>query len=526
MKTFGMFGSDDARIHRYAAMLRQMLPDIAADPSHPVEIMGRTTPALRNAGTLLNLDCSIPDRFTAQTGVTATIFVKAGDEFVRISTSVKKRNGERALGTLLNHAHPGYAQLLAGRSYVGYATLFGTQYLTEYEPLKDAAGRVIGALYVGIDVSGERRMSVGVKIAALSFVLTSVLICALIWQLTGSVGELTQSEEVSQLRTAYMLIGILASFALSMVVFYVVRATLATPLSAARSVAQRLAAGDLTSQLHVDRNDEIGQLMQAINGISQGLSDIVGNVRDGAQRIAAAAGEIATGNADLSARTSEQAASLEQTAASMAELTVTVKRNDEHASRANELVLSAADTAAQGRAVVDQLVKMMGAIKASSEQVARIVAEVEEIAFQTNILALNAAVEAARAGEHGRSFSVVAADVRGLAKRSDLAAKEIKNLIGESVARVEDGSAMADRAGRTMADIVSSVKRVTDIMGEISNASHEQSAGIEQVNIAVRKMDEMTQHNAALVEEAAAAAETLHEQARKLTSEVGAFRLS
>lgn len=522
-----LFASNESRIHKYATLLRQMLPGITVDPARQIEVIGRMTPALIHNGNALNLDCSIPDRFTSQTGVTATIFVRTDDEFVRVSTSVKKRTGERALGTVLNHAHPAYDRLRAGQPYVGYATLFGTQYLTEYEPVTDARGRVIGALYVGIDVTNEKRLSVGTKIAALSFVITSVLLCAFVWQFAGSAAEIAGSarDELDGLRNVYTFVAILAALGLALLILLVMRATLTKPLTEARNVAQRLAAGDLTSQLHVDRNDEIGQLMQAINGISQGLSDIVGNVRNGARQIAAAAGEIASGNADLSTRTSEQAASLEETAASMAELTTTVKRNDEHATQANRVVLSASETAARGRTAVSQLIEMMGSIKTSSEQVARIVGEVEDIAFQTNILALNAAVEAARAGEHGRSFAIVAADVRNLAKRSDVAAKEIKTLISNSVAQVDEGSAMADQAGRTMADIVSSVKGVTEIMSEISAASHEQSAGIEQVNIAIRKMDEMTQHNAALVEEAAAAAETLHQQAQKLSTEVGTFKI-
>jgi methyl-accepting chemotaxis protein-2 (aspartate sensor receptor) len=508
-------------------MLKEALPNVTLDSSRQVAVMGRMTPTLRNGPTVINLDCSIPDRFTAQTGVTATIFARCDADFIRVSTSVKKQGGERAMGTVLNHAHPAYGELLAGRSYVGYATLFGTQYLTQYDPLKDARGHVIGALYVGIDVSGERRVGLGMKIGSLCFACTALLLLAFTWHFAARAAALAgaQADEIVSLRNVQLFVGVLAALGLGCVVTLVIRAMLNRPLIAARDVAQRLAAGDLRSQLHVDRNDDIGQLMQAINGIGQGLSDIVGNVRSGAQQITAAAREIATGNADLSARTSEQAASLEETASSMAQLTTTVKQNDENAAQANRLVLSAAEIAAKGRSVVDRLVEMMGSIKASSAQITRIVTEIEDIAFQTNILALNAAVEAARAGEHGRSFSIVAADVRNLAKRSDVAAKEIKSLINSSVLQVDDGSAMANQAGRTMAEIVSSVKRVTDIMGEISAASHEQSSGIEQINTAVGRMDEMTQHNAALVEQAAAAAETLHEQAQKLAREVEVFKV-
>ena len=518
----------NGRIGRLANALREAMPQgIGLDPTRTIEVVGRPTPVLGNAATVLNLDCSIPDAFTTRTGATATIFVKHEREFVRISTSVKKQSGERALGTTLNHAHPGYARLLAGQSYVGYATLFGTQYLTQYDALTDATGRVIGALYVGIDVSQEKRLSLAAKGAGLSFILSSVMVFALLWAFSSNVQETANApaEALNSLRWNYSLLGFLASGLIAGALYWVLRKAIAGPLNDARNVAQRLASGDLTSQLHVDRNDDIGQVMQAINGIAQGLSDIVGNVRDGATQITSASSEIATGNADLSARTSEQAAALEETAASMTQLIETVRRNAENANHANRLVLASASIAAKGGDVVNQVVQMMSSIKRSSEEISRIVTEIEDIAFQTNILALNAAVEAARAGEHGRSFTVVAGDVRGLAQRSALAAKEIKTLINDSVTQVDEGSTLADRAGQTMGEIVTSVKRVTDIMGEISTASHEQSVGIEQVNVAIAKMDEMTQQNAALVEEAAAAAESLHTQAEKLSGVVGTFKL-
>jgi methyl-accepting chemotaxis protein len=522
------FVGSRTQIKRCAASLRAALPSrITLDPTREVDIMGRSTPVLGDGRTVLNLDNAIPDRFTAQTGVTATIFVKNGDDFIRISTSVKKQNGERAIGTALSHAHPGYGRLLAGKSYTGYATLFGTQYLTEYDAIRDAAGKVIGALYVGIDVSRERRISLGAKLASTCFFLISALLAALIWHFAENIEKLgtTPAAQIASSRNVYIGIGIAAALLVSIVLHRILHGALAKPLHEARTVAQRLSAGDLTSQLDVDRNDEIGQLMQAINGISQGLTDIVGNVRRGSTEIAMATREIASGNADLSARTSEQAASLEETAASMAELTTTVKQNADSAQQANQLALAASTIAAKGGRVVNQVIEMMSAIKRGAEQIARIVTEIEDIAFQTNILALNAAVEAARAGEHGRSFTVVAADVRNLAQRSGVAAKEIKTLISDSIVQVDEGSTLADQAGNTMSQIVSSVKRVNDIMGEISAASHEQSTGIEQVNIAIGTMDDMTQRNAALVEQAAAAAENLREQADKLSQVVATFKL-
>jgi methyl-accepting chemotaxis protein-2 (aspartate sensor receptor) len=527
MLGYNRFISLDSKIGRYAAMLREAMPEgIALDTRRHVDVMGRATPVLSHGGTVLNLDCTIPDRFTAETGVTATIFAKNNADFIRVSTSVKKQNGARAIGTALSHAHPGYARLLAGESYVGYATLFGTQYLTKYDAIRDARGEIIGALYVGIDVSAERRLSLAAKLALLLFVLSSLLFAGLLWHYAGAMNELFgASEEIASARSTHIAVAVAIALILSVAAYGFVHATLAKSLTDARNVAQRLASGDLTSQLHVDRNDEIGQVMQAINGISQGLTDIVGNVRQGSSEITAASREIASGNVDLSSRTSEQAASLEETAASMAQLTTTVRQNADNAHQANQLVLSASSTAAKGRQVVGQVAAMMAAIKESSERIVRIVGEIEDIAFQTNILALNAAVEAARAGEHGRSFTVVAADVRNLAQRSGIAAKEIKSLIGDSVVQVDNGSVLAEQAGKTMSDIVVSVKRVTDIMGEITAASEEQSGGIEQVHLAIGQMDEMTQQNAALVEQAAAAAESLHDQAEKLSQIVSVFKL-
>lgn len=519
-----VFTSEKDRIGRFAAMLKAWLPDVHVDPKRRIEVGGRSTPALLNRNEVLNLDCTIPDRFMAQTGVTATLFVRSGNELVRVSTSVKKQNGERAIGTTLSHAHPGYSRLLRGEPYVGYATLFGTQYLTRYDALRDARGDVIGALYVGIDVSAERRMSLGVKLAWICFALSALILLTCIWLFAGS-AERATGADLASVRRMYLVFGTAGAGAIALAVFLIVRAALAKPLDEARKVAQRLSAGDLTSQIDVDRNDDIGQVMQAINGISQGLAEIVGNVRESSNAITTAARQIAAGNTDLSARTSEQAASLEETASSMTELTTIVRHNANNADQANQLALAAAAIAARGRQVMDDLVLGMSSIRTSSHEIERIVGEIEDIAFQTNILALNAAVEAARAGEHGRSFSVVAADVRNLAQRSGVAAKEIKNLIGESVVQVDNGSTLANEAGRTMAEIVASVKRVTDIMGEISAASREQASGIEQVNLAVGRMDEMTQRNAALVEEAAAAAESLHAQAERLVRAVAAFKV-
>jgi methyl-accepting chemotaxis protein len=306
--------------------------------------------------------------------------------------------------------------------------------------------------------------------------------------------------------------------------FFVSR-SITRPLKEAVTVAETVAAGDLTSRIEVTSRDEMGQLMQALKGMNENLAKVVGEVRQGTDTIATASSEIASGNHDLSSRTEQQASSLEQTAASMEELTSTVKQNADNARQANQLAVSASAVAVKGGSVVSQVVDTMGSINASSRKIVDIIGVIDGIAFQTNILALNAAVEAARAGEQGRGFAVVASEVRSLAQRSAAAAKEIKTLIGDSVEKVEEGSKQVAEAGRTMEEIVDSVRRVTDIMGEITAASQEQTSGIEQINQAVTQMDQTTQQNAALVEEASAAAQSLQEQAGSLSQVVSVFKL-
>ncbi|TAM03148.1 MAG: methyl-accepting chemotaxis protein [Paraburkholderia sp.] len=333
-----------------------------------------------------------------------------------------------------------------------------------------------------------------------------------------------ESTYEAALWTTVALIVIAGVMGVGMAVF--ITRSITRPLNQAVNVAETVANGDLTSQIDVAGRDETAQLLGALRNMNGNLASLISQVRHGGESIATGASQIAAGNTDLSARTEEQAASLEETASSMEELTATVRQNAESAKQGNMLAANASEVAVRGGDVVGRVVNTMQEIADSSIKVADIIGTIESIAFQTNILALNAAVEAARAGEQGRGFAVVAGEVRALAQRSATAAKEIKDLINESVNRVRTGTAQVDEAGRTIDEVVSAVRRMTDLMGEIAAASEEQHRGIEQVNQAVVQMDQVTQQNAALVEEASAAAQSMADQALGLRDAVSVFKVS
>ncbi|PYD88895.1 methyl-accepting chemotaxis protein [Pseudomonas syringae pv. pisi] len=578
----------------FGRIFRAGLPgDFALDEATVVDIGGRQVPTLSVAGQALNLDFSAPDAFTERTGGNATIFAASGEDFVRVSTSVKKENGERAVGTALDKASPAYPALRAGRNYVGLTTLFGKQFITQYEPVRDASGKVVGALYVGVDITAdvaalkERIRAVKVGETGYFFVLSSApktygdlivhpskegenildsqsadghaFIKEMLEKKEGTIsydwqnpGELQAREKfaaysemkdwnwviaggtyrdeitaaATELRNRFILFGLAALAVLASVLYFLVRATVTRPLAEVQAVAARIADGDLTAQVKARRDDEIGRLTGAINEIGARLSSVVGQVRDGAEHIATASQEISTGNLDLCSRTEEQAASLATTASSMDQLTTTVRQNADNARQADQLARSASEVAQKGGSTVSQVVARMDSISQASRKISDITSVIDGIAFQTNILALNAAVEAARAGEQGRGFAVVASEVRNLAQRSAAAAKEIKVLIEASNSEVDAGSQLVAQAGVTMQEVLDSVQRVTDIMSEISSASQEQTQGIEEINRSVVEMDTVTQQNAALVEEASAAAQAMHEQADALARSVRRFRLA
>ncbi len=762
---------------RMAGTFRAMLPagDATLDPARTILIGERSTPTLRLGSDIVNLQEAAVDRFAEATGGVATVFARDGQEFIRVSTSVRNAEGARAMGTVLDHANPAYAKVLAGQRYTGPARLFGVDYMTHYMPITDAAGEVVGIAFVGQNYSdglaalktrlraaqlgkdgyfiavdtrpgesfgtiiagpdgegskiqarvpdadhaalqalldgtstqGQLQLRSGDQGAAQTYFVSTQAYGPWHWAVLGMEPVSVVQAVLGKLMLHIALVSALALLAVILAMVLVVRRVLSRPLAEAGQVARDVAAGRLERQIQVRGHDEVGRLMsalqqmqvklraiiaaqndmsqrhadgaisyridadafegefrtmvsgtnalvdahvstklrmvelvqcyadgdlspsmealpgekariteavngvrdrlQAINGeikhlvaaaaagdfsvrgdagafnhdfrvmveglntlmvtadhnlsslsgllralaagdlrgriegefqgvfatmrddanatVSQ-LTTIVAGIQQAAVSVATASSEIAAGNEDLSRRTEQQAASLEESAASLEELTAAVKQNADHARRADHLATQTAAVAAQGGAAVAQVVQTMGDIQASSHRIADITTVIDGIAFQTNILALNAAVEAARAGEEGRGFAVVASEVRALAQRSAQAAREIKGLIGDSVTKVTDGSALADEAGQTLQRMVQAVGELGGLIEEIASASQEQAAGIDQVSQSIMQMDGVTQQNAALVEEASAAARALNAQSSELQQSVGRFRLA
>jgi len=480
-------------------------------PDDQVLLGSVSSPALRAGSRLLNGDLSIADRFTAAHGAKATVFARHGDDFMRVTTSVQREDGSRAVGTLLDRSHPAFPQLSRGLPYVGYATVFGRQNMTRYDPVRDSAGRVVGALYVGLDVTDLHTLGAASTIA--------LGLLAAQWALWG--GAWATLGGGTPMLACTLLLPVLVSG----LAWVLVRRGIGAAVSEGHAAARRLASGDLTAQLHVDRRDDIGQLLHAINGISVGLTGLVGNVRRGAESLRGATQEIAAGNNDLAQRTEQQAGEVNATASAMEQLTATVVQNADNAERVSGLMGGVAEHAARSGGVVGEVVATMGEIRAGAHRMQDIIGTIDSIAFQTNILALNAAVEAARAGEQGRGFAVVASEVRALAQRSAEASREIRVLIAASVGKVDTGSGLVESARQAMDRIISSIGEVSGFVGEIAAASREQRQGIEAVNESVGRIELMTQQNAALVEQAAAAATRMREQAAALADAAGSFKV-
>ena len=533
------------------------------------------------------------DKFTEFTGGAAAVLMKRGNTFVAVSTSLKDDKGERAVGMLVDAAHPAYAALLRGQPYLARTTLYGRPFITRLQPVRDLQEQIVGALFVAFDltefdrsleqmVAGARFFDSGgmyvldprggdAKQAVLMLppalrgrTLAEVagagpdLLSALRASTPGNevvdfrpvlrpgatdrfavarpsagtgwmvVGEVSGNEAMqTQWRTLAPFLALfgLAALALCAGQYVLIRRWVGQPLQVLTQSLERVADGDLTMPVRSERSDEIGGLMRGVERMRLRLVEMLGAVRSSADAISQASSEIASGNQDLSRRTEEAAARLQQATSAMEQVHGNVRQTADATRTADGLACSASEAAERGGAAMRDVVHKMGRICASSKRIAEITGAIDAIAFQTNILALNAAVEAARAGDSGRGFAVVAAEVRSLAQRSAAAAKEIKDLIAGSVEEVEGGSRLADAASERVQEILAGVRRVNDTLGTITTSTRDQSDGIGHINQSVATLDRMTQQNAAMVQQSAAAAESLKSQAAVLVHSIAQFRL-
>jgi methyl-accepting chemotaxis protein len=576
----------NAEVDNYTRLFSHFLPEnFELDTRNPVMVGDQSSPVIKAGGNTLNLDSKIPDDFLARTGAISTVFARRGDDFIRVTTSLKKQDGTRALGTLLDNTSPAYVKIMSGQSFSGLATLFGKKYITKYQPVRDAQGSVIGILFVGVDITQEYA-NLRVKILSKRiggqgyfFVLNSApgndlgkylvhatdegkapswpegvlpevmsqprgereytdassqhqqfIVYANVpawhWVVVGSTDKDSLIEQVNNSRNHFLMISLLALACFAALFIWLTRKLVSRPLSDVVHIAQQYASGDLRARAQTQRIDEIGALMHAIDGIGHGLEKIVGEVRLVSSEIMHNTQGLASDSDQINQQIGTQASSLEETSASMEQITATVQNTADNATQATQWVQQTDTAATIGADAVNQSVESMEAIRHASTRIADITTVIEGIAFQTNILALNAAVEAARAGEHGRGFAVVAAEVRALAQRSSNAVKEIENLVADSLSKVEDGHQSAAKTKENMSNILQGIRQVKVLMSDIDVASHEQSSGISQVNIAIMQIGKATQENATLVENSQQTAAALSEQGRHLAQLVSVFKIS
>lgn len=570
-------------VSNYTSLFQNFLPQpFSRNETTRVQIGEFSTPELRAGQQLLNLDQQIVDNFLQRTRAVATIFVRDGEDYIRISTSLKKEDGSRAIGTRLDRTSVAWQQVSKGEVYRGLATLFGHRYITQYQPVTDGSGSVIAVLFVGVEIDkqyalmrdkvlarhlGEsgyfyvldgadganrgqylfHRQREGqlprwddtlqqrlltqpegileTELEGESTMLAWRHLPDWNWVIVGEMSRASLLATIYQNRNLFMLIGLLLVVVFAVGFVWYSRRAISHPLKQVIYLAEQYAAGNLQAHLVTSRRDEIGQLIRAINGIGNGLEEVVAQVRRSAQEISDGTDTIAASSLDISEQIGRQASSIEETSASMEQFGATVEQNADNVRQALVLVAEAADTVNQGEETVTRSVNTMSDIQEASRSIADITHVIESIAFQTNILALNAAVEAARAGEHGKGFAVVAAEVRALAQRSAQAAKEIDTLIDNTIDKVTEGHQLSGQTRDAMGNIVQRIEQVKALMGEINVASQEQAAGIGQVNIAMNQISQATHQNSSLVTQSEATAQVLSQKGHHLTHLVSIFKL-
>ncbi|ACZ78213.1 methyl-accepting chemotaxis protein [Dickeya parazeae] len=574
-------------VDSYTNLFASFLPSrFTVDNQARLPVGGTTAPTLKSGDTVLNMNTAVTDEFLNRTGAISTIFVRDGDDFVRITTSLKKEDGSRAIGTKLDRASPAFAPVSSNKSFSGLAVLFGKQYITQYKPVTDASGNVIAILFVGIDISKEfalmqkrildKRIGDSGHFIALSTAgatagnylvhptlsgqkpnwsgdtlqqvlkndsgrleyedsslsgddRTQVMVYHSVpqwkWVVVGTISKASLLAEINAIRNLFLGGGIALVVLFAVFFVYLTRRWLSRPLDEVVKVAEQFAAGNLQATLTTQSQDEVGRLVDAINGMGHGLTRLVSQVRDAAEEIVVGTDVLAEDSGNISEQISRQASSVEETSATMEQLASTVKQNADNVSTVKGLAAQSASAAQNGSKTVTDSVETMSEIKRSSQKIADITTTIQSIAFQTNILALNAAVEASRAGEHGKGFAVVAAEVRSLAQRSSSAVKEIEALIAESLHQVETGYRFSEKTRAAMDDLLQRIQQVSTIISDIDIASHEQALGIEQVNVAINQIGQAIHQNASLVQNSESTAQGLREKGHHLSDVVSVFRI-
>jgi len=571
-------------VESYTRLFTTFLPQpLNLDASQTRTINGQNVPLLKGGDTELHENNTTPDDFLNRTGAISTLFVRSGDDFVRVATSLRKENGDRAIGTVLDHASPAWAVVSKGDVYRGLALLFGKRYITQYQPVKDAGGQVIAIIFVGVDITHswnvmrEKILSRRLGESGHFFVLDRsngknhgqylfhsaeegrlptwendvqqqllgehsgtlerqsadgrTLIMAWTplpgwnWTIVGEVDKTVLLADVTSMRDRFLLAGVVLSALFAMLFVFIIRRWLTRPLRDVIGLAEQYAAGDLRATLPATRQDEVGQLISAINGIGGGLQKIVLQVREAAGDIHLGTNALAADTGEISEQINKQASSVEETSASMEQLAASVQQNAANMEQTQQLVGETSRAVHQGGETVSNAVSTMDDIREASKRIEAITRVIEGIAFQTNILALNAAVEAARAGEHGKGFAVVAQEVRALAARSANAVKEIEQLIGDTLSKVSEGHALSEQTRQAMDSIIEHIDNINQLVTEINHASREQSAGIGQVNLAMTHIGEASHINADRVSRSEQTAQVLRGKGSHLTDLVSLFRL-